>query len=293
MRINSSDYRIGRVSLGRVIGKEGIGIHRILFDIKFENLSLPDKELYDNKHTVEICELDSHVSAKVGKRKTIPIGRGHPREPVHLSVRKNTGSRSRFIAVDLSPAQTLRLEGIRNGGGLQFEIAVYVKVKAERVHLNSDRLICSVSREDWLNVLKDSGYGEYLLFEVPVPPEKSPTALKDAVRHLKKAQKRHLRGEYNDCVAELRKVYESIRDERDESSKIRTANQKYRGSQDSRKAMDASERRLALREAARHVTHIPNHAGGDYYYSRRESRMYLGVAASILSYYLDAFGDEG
>lgn len=262
-------------------------MHRVQFELEFVELRSPDEKL-----RVEIYELESQISVKVSKRKTISIGRGHPTEPIHLSVRENTGSRVRWIAVDLSPAQMSQLEEIRNGGGLEFEIVVYAKVKAEREQLHSDRLTCRVSQGDWLNVLEKSGYGKYLLFEVPVPSEKSPTALKDAVRHLKDAQKRHVRGEYNACVAELRKVYESIRKVRGEKSKISIANQKYRGSQNSREAMDAPERRIALREAARHVTHPPNHAGGDYHYSRRESRMYLGVAASILSYYVDTFSAE-
>jgi hypothetical protein len=211
------------------------------------------------------------------------MGRAFPEAPLWLQARTNR--HTLLFDLDLSDSQFAALERSRKGGQLAFR----VDLTAEGSR-NSERMPAHASLpytchlEEWSRVLKELGFGNLVVFGIPLPPNPKAGPYAAAAQALSRAQDDYVRGRYDDVVARTRKIVEEIWAVRGDTAKLAAATvEKYRTD---KKGMTKVERSLFVQEAIRHYAHPPHHAGGDSdaaWYSNSDAALSLGMASAFLA----------
>lgn len=133
----------------------------------------------------------------------------------------------------------------------------------------------TISREAWLVALRDAGFRQTILFEVPLPEMD-----KELESLVSKAQEFIETGHYKDAVMQCRHIIEQIEKVRDDKALSLEANKKSQNRQE-REDMTAIERMLSVREQLKSICHLGAH--GREFFTRSQARAVLGMTLSLLA----------
>lgn len=131
-----------------------------------------------------------------------------------------------------------------------------------------------IPREHWLNALRNAGYRQTLLFEVPLP-----FASENLTDNLSRAQEFIETGHYKDAVMQCRHIVEQIELMRGDKKKSGAANTKAHSNE--RRDMSSIERLLSLREQLKNICQLGAHGSEDF--TRSQARVVLGITTVLLS----------
>lgn len=139
----------------------------------------------------------------------------------------------------------------------------------------------TIPRESWLNALRDSGFRQTILFEVPLPEID-----KELGSLVAKAQEFIETGHYKDAVMQCRHIIEAIENVRGDKKLSGAANEKAHGN--GRKDMTAIERMLSMREQIKNVCQLGAH--GSESFTRSQTKAVLGMTLALLAEPTVGFG---
>jgi len=201
-------------------------------------------------------------------------------QPIRLSQYSNEATIG--FRLLLSQNQIEAIEALRNGGDISLSIWFLGNVFRDGNSSNIQQQgAFSVSQQEWVEALNRMEYCRSFLYELLLPyveNEQEPaTAL------IKKAQHHLLRGHYDECVGECRKLLEAYPLTDADRQVLKMAREKHKGDRAARESMDVPERMLALRDALTNATHLAHHHNSSGGYSRDQARAILGATISILS----------
>ncbi|PKN67823.1 MAG: hypothetical protein CVU57_01010 [Deltaproteobacteria bacterium HGW-Deltaproteobacteria-15] len=278
MSIDYSGRIIAELSLAGFSAIPGYGLYRLIF-----HFSCQVNESNNGKYIVR--GLIAQVSAGRSHDKTKLLGKAIPERPIVIQTFPHSHRNSISFYLDLTPAQIEALEEVRKGEDLFFCFDMKGEGYKDDQHWEAwDQLTIPVNRKTWTDVLRQIGYADFLLFEIPVPHSNSPAELKNAIASLEKARDHFLAGSYDDTVANCRKSLESIEKGLNEETAQKEAVRHYQRNRDE---MSKEERQLFLREALKRYTHLAHHTsetGANFRFDRAEANMVMGVTAALVSH---------
>ena len=131
------------------------------------------------------------------------------------------------IVVPLSPYQLQKIEEMRNGKELFLNVEFFCTVGlridtpqkvitdiariAVRVdNYSTDYCPFRLAQSDWLKTLKDLGYGDYFLMEIPLKGVPERRGMQKAIEHLKAAWEHFEQGNHDETLASCYKVFEYL-----------------------------------------------------------------------------------
>lgn len=110
------------------------------------------------------------------------------------------------------------------------------------------------------------------------------TQNKGVIKSIQKSRYHFLQGNYNECVAECRKILEIFKLNSPETNELGAARTKFSDKQ-MRESMSTKERILILRDAIHNTTNLPHHYKIDEEYGRYEARVILHSILALLPGY--------
>ncbi len=282
----SDNSPIADLSIKSIIGRPGVGIYRLMFEVSITQHGIPSKKTWISFR--EICG-QLRVGPPGGAHND--LGRIVPEVPLAIFSREtspNTPPYSHLFYIDLNPLQIERIEGLRNGGDIEFHLQPSgIADGVFGPHTCHDWLHFKANQSVWIKVLKEMNYQEFLLFEIPIPPENASGELKQAVKYMSRAKDHLLKGHYDEAVGECRLVLDSLTQKGlEDGPELQTAISLYCRS---KTEMNTDQRFLFLREAARHVCHPPHHVSDELdevsptRYDRADAICVLGVTSAVLA----------
>lgn len=141
---------------------------------------------------------------------------------------------------------------------------------------NSDTAEVSILRDHWLKALKDSGFRQTLLFEIPMPDcAGEPETL------IAKAQEFIEVGHYKDAVMQCRHIIEHIEQMRGDKRDSAEANRLAHAKSEQRQQMSVEQRLLSIREQLKNVCQLGAH--GAEQFTRSQARAVLGMTMVLLA----------
>ena len=261
-----------------VSGEPGVGCYRIKFRMNYTTRVWPGKQYEFWNAKAEV-----YVNRPL-KNDFLFLGYAEPEEPIWIKTLSKSINSFTVFNLILNSYQVNLLEGIRNGKDLQFKLKIYGEIDGdEGSGTTRDEIIFYVNQSQWLDILKQIKYGEYLLFEVPLPVEKEYENLKSVVDLLNQAKNHFLYGNYDDTVASCRKALESLAHQLNEKRKQAEAKRQFK---EKEQTLSKQQRILLIREVLRHLTHLAHHVsdtGEVVPFSRNEANFVMGSTAAIIS----------
>ncbi len=245
--------RLADPEIKQIFGREGLGFHRLDVRIDFHLAEYPGEE------KPMILNLGGELKIKAQGNNYI-IGKMTPnRGDRVLKTLEYSKKTSCYFEIDLDARRIEAIERLRSGGGLYFIASIWGTAfsKENGVHEVSADLHHDVNQGTWVEILRQLGFANYMLIEIPVPDKKSFPELAEATEHLTSAQKAMMNGEYREAVGCCRDVLESIstilgdNDIQDPEVQQLFVNTKL---------MDKSARQRLLRRALKIITHPARHA---------------------------------
>lgn len=186
----------------------------------------------------------------------------------------NSSEQLNFECV-LSRDQINALEENRQQGDLKLSIGLRALISGNNgLESSFDSAEFVIPREQWLQALRNSGFRQTMLFEIPLPAVSY--ELQD---HLNKAQQFIETGHYQDAVMQCRRIVECLEQLRDDKRIASDANKKAHGAE--RQKMTAIERLMSLREQLKNVCQLGAH--GNDQFSRSQARAVLGMTMLLLA----------
>lgn len=175
----------------------------------------------------------------------------------------------------LSKDQINALEENRQQGDLKLNIGLRALISGNNgLESSFDSAEFVIPREQWLQALRNSGFRQTMLFEIPLP------AVSDELQdHLDKAQQFIETGYYQDAVMQCRRIVECLEQLRDDKRLASDANKKAHSAE--RQEMTAIERLMSLREQLKNVCQLGAH--GNDQFSRSQARAVLGMTMVLLA----------
>lgn len=207
------------------------------------------------------------------------IGFAHPETTQAFMVGPYSSKSALLFDLPVSHQAMEAIEGIRDGQGVR----LLVKLQAEVRRGAELQVACEDVRRDlnlseWIGVLEQAGYGQRLLFEVPLPPDTSvPSSL---VAQLRAARDLMASGHYAETVAKCRLVLESLTQELNEGAALKAAL-----GMANKQDRSLHQRELAMRQATMDLTHLAHHADGaaTVAFDRGTAKMVLAVVTALVS----------
>lgn len=175
----------------------------------------------------------------------------------------------------LTREQLNALEEYRQERDLKLSIGLRALIASgDEIEPSFDCTDITVPREHWLDALKNAGYRNTLLFEVPLP-----NAPGDFSALLSKAQEFIEIGHYKDAVMQCRHIVEQVETLREDRQASASANKMAHSSE--RKDMTSIERLLSLREQLKNICQLGAH--GSEGFTRSQARTVLGMTMVLLA----------
>jgi hypothetical protein len=274
----------------RVNGREGLGIYQLYFTFNYILRSWKDKHF-----TARNAWLVVHL--KESRRKNYYIGTARPKKPFnHRTPTPERGSvdgQLTFV-LDLTHHQIEEIEEMRNGHDLQFETTLQSEVITQDTVNNKQytttsesELRVNVNQSAWLKALQQMGYGDYLLFEIPIP-ENNTDVPEKILNHLSSARDHINKGHYDVTIQKCRFIFDRMKEFLKDKKAIGKANDMF--CQGGRKDMGKRERTNLIRNTIHHFTHLAHHPhedneGNDITFTRQDAVLILSQTASLVSYY--------
>lgn len=203
-QVASDQY--GDVRFDRVDGERGAGHFRLVFKLQFAHYGRPN----DGVRAIGPFECDVNVRLETGEE--VRLGRAHQVNQQSLVfIRREAGSQSLDVGIELDHSRVGYLERARDGGGLVFRLTVSaLAVGPEGPWRPLDSIVAEVNQSQWLVALSRMGYGEFQVLELPAFPGESNPAYAKAFDYLDEAHSHMQRGLYRDAVGKCRDVMEAV-----------------------------------------------------------------------------------
>ncbi|HEY3489826.1 MAG TPA: hypothetical protein VGK27_06870 [Candidatus Deferrimicrobiaceae bacterium] len=189
--------------------------------------------------------------------------------------------------VELDHRRIEALEDIRQGGDLTFSATLWAHVKYRNdMEISTDTLTHFINQGVWVKILKELGYAELLLLEVPVPNSNIHPEFSKAVKHLEKAHRFMMQGYWRDAVGTCRNVLESLR--------VALGERKYKDPTTdpwfaNLREKSKDERLEIIRKALEVYTHPAHHAdenAAGIEWDRTDAVAMLSILSALLGCYM-------
>ncbi len=298
MGLSYQGYEIANLKRHSFSGEQGLGRHaRLHFGIEMDvNATL----LHDltgaslsNPVPMKLYSVGGSVTVKTRKRPTVNLGHLYTDRPVWLSTSLQSRKHYLSMFVDISPEHIEALEESRNGeGGLEFTLSIAALTEHNgNIDHARESVLFSINQSDWLNVLTQIGYGDFILFEIPAPM--SVAADTDYIARLRNARQDIWLGKYDEAVIACRTALACYWDAKKLAGAITASERVFCGKRNgastdgagARNTMSKDERFLLLYRAAKHLTDAPAHPEGrpPQPFTRSQAISVLGIVAALLS----------
>ena len=241
MDLYYENNKLARVRVAGMSGSSGIGFFRLVANLEFTFTSRDDD--------VTLFPLTGRLA--VGNRNV-----GHLFSPAAelTKAAPRDYPDTKVLYIDLDRPRIDALEAIRNGGALTLDVHVAGQVISNQHGLCSLRDASDsyqLNQTGWIDILRQMGYGETMLIEVPVTD-----GIGKTTEYLAAAQKAVGLGHYREAVGACRDVLEAVSmgvgdgDERDPDFTPLFANTRNK---------DKQARLRVLRQALKILTHPARH----------------------------------
>ncbi len=269
----------------RVYGEAGLGCYRLKFGLAYSIHAWPDKALEFRNVQTEI-----YVRGETGSDFHF-LGESKPEKPLLIRTSRHSITNLKIaFSMTLYEHQLEKIESMRNGEGLHFKLNLAGESFGDgRSEITQNELRLFVNQKEWLEVLKQIDYGEFLLFEIPVPSAEQSEELRTAVALMTQARSHFLLGNYGDAVATCRNVLESLAKALKEEKKQSQAKKQFKENEQSARAMTQEQRALLIRESVKHFSQLAHHPSSDgaaFIFNRKEALLMLGCTATLISFAL-------
>ncbi|ROH93339.1 hypothetical protein ED208_02110 [Stagnimonas aquatica] len=185
--------------------------------------------------------------------------------------------------LSLTARQIGLLEELRAGGDLHLFVSLHALTSESDVTYScSDSLIFTVPQSNWIKQLNDSKFTDVLLVEVPIG-SLTPAHL---VTFLQKARNQIATADYRGAIATCRAAMELLAEGEQKEDQ-----QAVSGFKENPRGMSSENRLRLIRHAARHYTHLANHADSESLkasYTLRDAVLLLTLATAFSAHQLDA-----
>ena len=267
-----SGHRLAEARRISVHGLPGVGGNTLVIDL---HLSL----------MAPITETGlSNLSIRVdwGDNQQRMIGTGIPDQAQPIRLTQYTNEATISFRLLLSPTQIEAIETLRNGGDLNFSIWLLGNVFQDGNSSNIQQQgTFTVGQQEWVEALNRMQYCRSFLYELTLPYEDDTE--EPAFALVQRAQHHLLRGHYDECVGECRKLLEAYPLNDADQKVLKSVREKLMGDRTTRESMDVPERMLALRDALTNATHLAHHHNSRDGFSRDQARAIFGVTISVLA----------
>ncbi len=271
-----------------ITGQSGIGFYRLLFRVDINTAAWKD--------TVAIFkEIRGQIHLRV-EGTTAPylhlLGTAYPEQVLIVNTRPTAIRSQANFYIDLDAAQIEIMENLRKGGDLWFTLTISGVVDGPHgPHEATDRSVVPlhVNQKTWIDVLKQMGYGQFVLFEIPIPSPEASKELGQALTSLENAREHFWRGHYDEAIANCRKALEELTNGLGDQAELKKSKDSYCGTRELREDTPIESRFLFIREAVRNITHLAVHAGqsaNGAAFDRKDATFVISATAIILSRYL-------
>ena len=198
-----------------------------------------------------------------------------PSSPQLIQFVKSAESERADFLVILSKEQINAIEEYRQEKDLQLNFGLSALTSLSGlIDKSFDCVDATIPREQWLKALKDSGFRQTILFEIPMPEVDEAFGA-----FISKAQEFLEIGHYKDAVMQCRHILETIESVRSDKKLSSSANDKAHSNE--RKDMTAIERMLSLREQLKNVCQLGAH--GSEFFTRSQAKAVLSMTLVLLA----------
>ncbi len=203
-----------------------------------------------------------------------------PDQPAIIRQGQYANPTSFELRIPLQPHQLEALETARDGGDLHFEMRLSARGGDSQRGANDwpeqASLTAHVPESNWVAQLASAKALRILLLEISMPFSNG--AGRSADKHLTRAQKHFIEGNYRECVSECRQFAEEV-------GQGRTSDALTKLKQD-RMGMTKYERQVAILATLQNYAHLAAHSGsaGGVNFNRDDAKLALSLAAALAAH---------
>lgn len=274
---HENGYEAVKFEAGPVSGMPAVSGYLLRFTVEY---SAPPW----NPKWGDIAPTFRNVVGKVevgGKR--IRLGTATPEMPLVVCPHEYPQNSAILFELLLSTPQVEGLERLRAGGPLDFALQLSGERSVGYTHTREDTVVhFLVEQSKWIEVLRQMGYGVFLLCEIPIELGKD-GKFREAWTALARARKLAYSGDFNNVVAACRIALEAAFKTAGLTERVRSAAKKR---SDDPMAMTKRERLLDLVGVVRHACQLSVHVDDAIQvveYSRDEALLIYGATAASIS----------
>lgn len=269
-------HRLAEARRISVHGLPGVGGYTFVINLHF-SVTAPTTDTY-------LTNLSIRVDWGDNQQRMIGTGIPDQAQPVRLSQYSNDATMG--FRLLLSPSQIEAIEALRNGGDVSLSIWLLGNVFQDGGSATIQQQgTYKVSQQEWVEALNRMEYCRSFLYEITLPFEDDVD--EPAFALVQRAQHHLLRGHYDECVGECRKLLEAYPLTDEDRHVLKMAREKSKGDRAARESMDVPERMMALRDALANATHLAHHHNSSEGYSRDQARAIFGATISVLSVFTE------
>lgn len=297
MGLRYQGYEIAGLKRHSFSGEQGLGHHaRLQFSIEMDITITPSQgptgAALPNPMPMRLYSVGGSVTVKTRKMPAVNLGHLYMDRSVWLNTSTHPHKHYLSMFVDLAPEQIEALEASRNGeGGLDFTLTVTALTEyQENIDQTNESVLFCINQSDWLSVLAQIGYGDYLLLEIPSPPSAGTDT--DYLARLREARQHIWLGQYDDAVMDCRNAL-ACRKDKGLAEAITASERAFCGKKNAppedgegaRNAMSKNDRFWFLYRAAKHLTDASAHPEGrpPQPFTRSQAISVLSITAALLS----------
>jgi|SRR5579884_1813760 len=197
-------FQFGNANVTYLKGRPGFGFFRLDIGLKINTTTITQ----DDKQA-ELIDLFIDLDCQ-----GVPVARAQSAPGQSVFCGAASAELSYRLYVDFQPIQLAALEHVRNGGALKLEgtpCAVLKRfVNKELVTTLGHQFLLSINQSDWIDVLRDMGYKDILLVEIPLSVAQGTVVMTQEVNDLRLAQQEMLAGRWRGAVAHCRDALELL-----------------------------------------------------------------------------------
>jgi hypothetical protein len=202
--------------------------------------------------------------------------------PFWIQSYKHSNTQAVIMEADLDRYRLEAIEKARRGRDLHLAIQLRAQAeqKGQRQAVGGSEEV-NLNRGQWIDILKQLGYRETLLLEIPLSGAKN-RHLASAIKHLDTAHDALQRGAYRDAVAMCRDALEALTPFAGDDREATFENSRHH---------NKNQRLLVLRRALRQLPHAAKHAEpGDQLieWEHADAEMLVSMTAALVRRYVPA-----